>query len=383
MSFILFLALGIVIGYFLRGYALKKVDDDRRLPDSLSESESESSKFYLNRAKLELKNRNRTQTIREKNSANSAAFSVCEREKKNTTINCAQDNAATTQKPASSATSFQSPQQHVPVRSKTPEQIDTFDKKESKSEFYSSRAKLELKNRNRTQAIRDKISSNSASFSVGEREKKTTTINRERDNTPTTQQPVNSAASLQVPRKQHIRMCSNTLEQIDINEKKESERRLKNHRNRALLKAKKISSETLLQKAEESAPIYKKQDFSFQASKGEFVIKCNHAIFSEVELEILYCYGVWLSELTSGKVDPDSNEQVKFVLECKAFRQLNFGEMSKFIKENQEFNVVQVVWLKYIARLKYEATSKTHTEKVWDWGWQGAPIESGSSKFFS
>lgn len=305
MNVILFLIIGIVIGYFLRGFSFKKVDNQRSLPKPLSE-------FFKKRSELELKNRIRTQAIKEKRTGSSAAVSISKGKKANTVVGNVQ--AAN-----------------------------------------SSMQKLIERNRSRSadlkKKFREKSSEATTSFVSSKVSPKVT---------PITYKP---------------------LEQIEARMNEGY-----NHRKRAALKSPQIKpNEQLKVTNRNNAYTTRTQSqtkFKRQVNQVEFIIKCNDEIFSEVELELLNSYGTWLSKLTSGKTLPETDEQTKFVLECNAFRKLDIGEMSTFLTAHKELNVIQVVWLKYITRLKYEAMTNPVPEKTWNWGWQGRPIESGSSKFF-
>ena len=117
---------------------------------------------------------------------------------------------------------------------------------------------------------------------------------------------------------------------------------------------------------------------------AKYKLQCRRGTFTAEEIDILEKYGTWLSGLASGKIEPETDMQRKFVQECKYYRALSSHEMSNWFQRTKVCNVVQVTWFKYLRRLRFERENPSMVENATiDWGWQGPPVSSGEHVFFS
>lgn len=119
----------------------------------------------------------------------------------------------------------------------------------------------------------------------------------------------------------------------------------------------------------------------------KYKLQCKDYVFTSEELNILEKYGTWLSALASDKIKPETDMQEEFVKECKFFRVLSIQDMFSYHQNVNNSKLIQATWFKYLCRIKFERENPSITnERVKaEWGWQGAPANSGSGDhvFFS
>lgn len=82
------------------------------------------------------------------------------------------------------------------------------------------------------------------------------------------------------------------------------------------------------------------QHLNYIASKGLFIVDCNKKIFSKEELELLSKYGHWFNALTSGELEPFTNQQMDFIMVAR------FNKLPITMEEK--------VWYKYLKRKQLE-----------------------------
>lgn len=120
---------------------------------------------------------------------------------------------------------------------------------------------------------------------------------------------------------------------------------------------------------------------------NKYRLQCKDYVFTSEEINILEKYGAWLSALASDKIKPETDMQEAFVKECKLFRVLSSQDMFSYHQNVHNSNLIQATWFKYLCRIKFERENPNITnERVKaEWGWQGAPANSGSGDhvFFS
>lgn len=85
-----------------------------------------------------------------------------------------------------------------------------------------------------------------------------------------------------------------------------------------------------------------------------FELKCEEEVFTEEELNILGQYGVWFAALCNGDISSMSDEQSKFVEDCRVYVGLDLNEMVTFLGNRGEQDQIKATWFKYLFRVKYE-----------------------------
>lgn len=84
----------------------------------------------------------------------------------------------------------------------------------------------------------------------------------------------------------------------------------------------------------------KKDHLEYIKSKGKFILKCRHSIFSEEEIALLEKYGHWFQALTDNLLEPFNNEQKQFI------------EVANRKIKAETFE--EKVWFKYLKRKEIE-----------------------------
>jgi uncharacterized protein YifE (UPF0438 family) len=85
----------------------------------------------------------------------------------------------------------------------------------------------------------------------------------------------------------------------------------------------------------------KNKHYEYIKAKVKFTVTCNHAIFSNEEIELLEKYGHWFKALTDGMLLPFNAEQEQFVAVAQMRR----------VPET----LYEKIWFKYIKRKEIES----------------------------